>query len=202
MYTIIFNKYKTHIFQYDSRYYIGYPDCPWCGGKLEIKDGKRGEFLGCSNFPDCKFSKDMEPEHKILIGEECPECGAELEIKDSFKGEFISCVNFPKCRYSRDIDLGYGYCPDCGNPVSRKAKACPNCGCPVVSMTPDGVVRIKLSNLINTMTRQSVSIKGENGQDLWRGNAGQIAEFYLERQTQITIKYHTAAMHGEGHVRV
>ena len=84
-------------------------------------------------------------------------------------------------------------CPDCKNPVSRRAKSCPNCGCPVVAMTPDGIVSIKLSNLINTMTKQSVSIKDKNGQELWKGNAGQIAEVYLEKETEITIKYHTAA---------
>ena len=120
----------------------------------------------------------------------CVKCGTEIDETDKF------CSN---CGYQVNSDVtskepsGLMNCPDCGNPVSRKAKACPNCGCPVISMTPDGVVRIKLSNLINTMTRQGVSIKDENGQVLWKGNAGQIAEIYFERQTQVTIKYHTAA---------
>lgn len=29
--------------------------CPRCGGKLVERDGKYGKFLGCSNFPKCRF---------------------------------------------------------------------------------------------------------------------------------------------------
>ena len=32
--------------------------CPRCGGKLIKKVGKYGEFLGCSNYPKCKFIKN------------------------------------------------------------------------------------------------------------------------------------------------
>lgn len=120
----------------------------------------------------------------------CGKCGAEVSESDRFCSSCGEKVNFNE---SLNMPSGLMNCPDCGNPVSRKAKACPNCGCPVVSMTPDGVVRIRLSNLINTMTKQSVSIKSENGQELWKGKAGQIAEIYFERQSIITIKYHTAA---------
>ena len=31
--------------------------CPKCGGKLVDKNGKYGQFIGCSNFPKCKFTK-------------------------------------------------------------------------------------------------------------------------------------------------
>jgi len=31
--------------------------CPKCGGALIIKEGKYGKFYGCSNFPNCRFSK-------------------------------------------------------------------------------------------------------------------------------------------------
>ena len=33
--------------------------CPDCGGKLILKNGKYGEFLGCSNYPRCKFRKNV-----------------------------------------------------------------------------------------------------------------------------------------------
>ena len=29
--------------------------CPKCGGKLVQRTGKKGEFLGCSSFPKCRF---------------------------------------------------------------------------------------------------------------------------------------------------
>ena len=33
--------------------------CPKCGGKLVPRKGKYGEFLGCSNYPKCKFTKKV-----------------------------------------------------------------------------------------------------------------------------------------------
>lgn len=33
--------------------------CPRCGGKLVVRHGKNGDFYGCSNFPKCKFSKNL-----------------------------------------------------------------------------------------------------------------------------------------------
>lgn len=29
--------------------------CPKCGGNLVEKEGKYGKFIGCSNFPKCRF---------------------------------------------------------------------------------------------------------------------------------------------------
>lgn len=31
--------------------------CPKCGGKLVKRHGKYGEFMGCSNYPKCSFTK-------------------------------------------------------------------------------------------------------------------------------------------------
>ena len=31
--------------------------CPECGGKLIVRNGKYGEFTGCSNYPKCKYIK-------------------------------------------------------------------------------------------------------------------------------------------------
>ncbi len=33
--------------------------CPRCNGKLVVRNGKYGDFLGCSNYPRCKFIKKM-----------------------------------------------------------------------------------------------------------------------------------------------
>ncbi len=35
-------------------------NCPKCGGDLIEKNGKYGNFLGCSNFPKCKFTKNIK----------------------------------------------------------------------------------------------------------------------------------------------
>jgi hypothetical protein len=35
-------------------------NCPDCGGKLVLRTGKYGKFLGCSNYPKCKHTKKLE----------------------------------------------------------------------------------------------------------------------------------------------
>lgn len=31
--------------------------CPQCGGELVLRNGKYGKFHGCSNFPECRYTK-------------------------------------------------------------------------------------------------------------------------------------------------
>lgn len=33
--------------------------CPRCGGKLRVRYGARGGFMGCSNYPKCNFTKSI-----------------------------------------------------------------------------------------------------------------------------------------------
>jgi hypothetical protein len=33
--------------------------CPRCKGKLVVRKGKYGEFLGCSNYPQCNFKSNV-----------------------------------------------------------------------------------------------------------------------------------------------
>ena len=59
-------------------------ECPLCPtegrdpGKLEVKLGRYGKFIGCTNYPDCKYIRNMDgserPEPEML-DERCPECG-------------------------------------------------------------------------------------------------------------------------------
>ena len=32
----------------NDEYYVGYQNCPWCGGKLVKKDGINGEYFLCT----------------------------------------------------------------------------------------------------------------------------------------------------------
>ncbi|MFH1207841.1 MAG: restriction endonuclease [Patescibacteria group bacterium] len=34
--------------------------CPRCGGMLQERHGKFGEFIGCGNYPKCKFTKPIQ----------------------------------------------------------------------------------------------------------------------------------------------
>ena len=33
--------------------------CPKCGGKLVLRNGKRGKFYGCSNYPKCRYTAQV-----------------------------------------------------------------------------------------------------------------------------------------------
>ncbi len=70
--------------------------CPQCGKQMTIKWGRKGKFLSCSGFPDCKFA---EP---FMTGVKCPEpgCGGELVERRSKRGAtFYGCSKFPNCTH-------------------------------------------------------------------------------------------------------
>ena len=33
--------------------------CPRCGGSLKLRNGKFGSFLGCSSYPDCRYTENI-----------------------------------------------------------------------------------------------------------------------------------------------
>ncbi|MEN8154441.1 MAG: topoisomerase DNA-binding C4 zinc finger domain-containing protein [Acidobacteriota bacterium] len=78
--------------------------CPDCGSKLIKRKGKFGSFLGCSGYPECKYTfdlgkKDEEPDENMV----CPECGNPLRERNGKFGKFLGCSNYPECRFTRKI---------------------------------------------------------------------------------------------------
>jgi DNA topoisomerase-1 len=72
------------------------PKCPQCGGRLIKRSGKENLFLGCSNYPECRFSFDFGREE---INLKCPDCGKLMSIREGKYGSFASCSGFPDCNY-------------------------------------------------------------------------------------------------------
>ena len=70
--------------------------CSQCGKPMIVKWGRKGKFLSCSGYPECKNSKS------ITSGVKCPEpnCGGELIERRSRRGFFYGCSNFPNCRFT------------------------------------------------------------------------------------------------------
>lgn len=92
--------------------------CPQCGSKLAIKHGRNGKFIGCTNFPDCNFTKSIIK----TTGVKCPKCdGGELIEKVSKKGKrFYGCSNFPECDYATWDKPTGEKCPECGDLLVHK----------------------------------------------------------------------------------
>lgn len=106
-------------------------NCPECGKKMIVKLGKYGNFLSCSDYPQCKGIKSLETDQdkNEIIDEKCPECGSDLTIKTGRFGKFIACSNYPKCKYTRSVNEQNKKeldkkCPECkkGNIVELKNK--------------------------------------------------------------------------------
>jgi len=70
--------------------------CPNCGSELVAKTGRFGPFVGCSNYPECKYIKKEPPKE---TGETCPNCGSGLVEKRGRFGPFVGCSNYPECKY-------------------------------------------------------------------------------------------------------
>ena len=100
--------------------------CPNCGKPLVYRKGKYGEFIGCSDYPNCTYIEKEKPD--VIVDHLCPKCGGQLVLRKGKRGEFIGCMNYPKCTYMEDKD---------GNPLSKEKKPveipadapiCPQCG--------------------------------------------------------------------------
>jgi DNA topoisomerase-1 len=71
--------------------------CPECGGDLVIKIGRYGKFVGCANFPTCRFTQPW----MIKTGAVCPKDGGDLVERRTKKGQtFYGCVNYPACDFT------------------------------------------------------------------------------------------------------
>jgi DNA topoisomerase-1 len=114
---------------------VGLPanlECPTCGGPLNIKLGRNGHFLACSNYPECKFTSDYIRDEKGIIqpvkrAEDeltdipCDKCGAPMIKKEGKYGQFLACSKYPDCKHTRSLAPSNGGAPT-GVP-------CPTEGC-------------------------------------------------------------------------
>ena len=97
------------------------PLCPQEGrapGHLVIKLGRYGKFIGCSNWPDCSYIRNLDGQERKepeVLEETCPECGKPLAKKWGRFGQFIGCTGYPECRYIKREEQKTGVkCPKCG----------------------------------------------------------------------------------------
>jgi DNA topoisomerase-1 len=71
--------------------------CPSCGeGRLSLKIGKFGAFIGCSNYPDCRFTRQLaESADKAALSNEGkllgtdPETGLDITLRSGRFGPYV-----------------------------------------------------------------------------------------------------------------
>ncbi|MBF0199308.1 MAG: topoisomerase DNA-binding C4 zinc finger domain-containing protein [Planctomycetes bacterium] len=98
-----------------------------------VKLGRMGKFLSCSDYPTCKFAKqlgELSEERKALIekykDQICPDCNSPMTVKASRYGDFLACSAYPKCKKALPIVKSSGVtCPVCTKEelVEKKGRA-------------------------------------------------------------------------------
>ena len=130
--------------------------CPNCGGTMLIRESKRGQFLGCGNFPKCRTILQMsaletgvtdgsagadgapasaeagaagaEPAVDLPV---CDKCGAPMAIRRA-RGVFLGCTAYPACKNSMPLPPELkAALPSRPKPITT-SEACPDCGKPMV----------------------------------------------------------------------
>jgi DNA topoisomerase-1 len=90
--------------------------CPECGGDLLERRGRFGKFIACSNYPDCKYKRNLPGSERAEdqpTDEICPTCGKPMVIKHGRFGKFIACSGYPECKTTKPVTLGIA-CPQTG----------------------------------------------------------------------------------------
>ncbi len=102
--------------------------CPECGNQLVIRHGRYGKFIGCSDFPTCRFTEPWLEKIGVL----CPLDGGEIIKRRTKKGRtFYGCANYPECEFTSWKRPIAHACPACGGLLvveNRTSAVCTQCG--------------------------------------------------------------------------
>ena len=98
--------------------------CENCGAGMVIKFGRFGQFLACSNYPECRTTRELtkptagagdgdgakakdtgatEGGAESEAPEVCELCGKPMALKRGRFGQFLGCTGYPECRNIRKI---------------------------------------------------------------------------------------------------
>jgi DNA topoisomerase-1 len=103
--------------------------CPECKkGDLLIRWGRYGKFIGCSRFPECRYTEPWLEK----LGVDCPNCedGELVERKTRRGRTFYGCTNYPECEWTSWKRPLPDPCPVCGGLLivqNKEWAQCLNC---------------------------------------------------------------------------
>ena len=101
--------------------------CPDCGHDLVKKRGRFGEFIACSNYPKCNYTKPI----LSTIGVKCPKCreGDIVKRKSKNGRTFYGCSRYPECDYVAWNRPAGEKCPECGEELYKRGSTifCAKC---------------------------------------------------------------------------
>jgi DNA topoisomerase-1 len=102
-------------------------ECPDCGSPLNIRHGRFGKFIGCSNFPTCRYTEPWLEK----IGVRCPKDHGDIVVRRTRKGRvFYGCANYPECDFTSWKRPLPKPCPECGGmlvQIGKNRERCLKC---------------------------------------------------------------------------
>ncbi len=96
--------------------------CDRCGGLMVIRWGRKGFFLACASYPECRNTQDFmrNEQGEVVIREAqeethetCPRCGSPMVVRQGRFGEFLACSQYPRCKTTKPKHLNIP-CPEEG----------------------------------------------------------------------------------------
>jgi DNA topoisomerase-1 len=108
-------------------------DCPKCGKKLSSRLGRSGRFIGCTAYPECDYTRNVDGEEttasepEVVADRKCPKCESDLWVRTGKYGKFIGCSSYPKCKHIESLEQPTNTgvdCPQCkkGEILVRKSR--------------------------------------------------------------------------------
>jgi DNA topoisomerase-1 len=113
--------------------------CNKCGKPMMVKDGRFGQFLACSGYPECKNTLnatmnengEVVPQEAQATDTVCELCGKPMAVKRGRYGQFLGCSGYPECKNikkmgkdgkitKQEIVLSDEACEICGKPMAVK----------------------------------------------------------------------------------
>jgi DNA topoisomerase-1 len=110
---------------------------------MVLKSGRRGPFMACSAYPECRFTMDIDEDGNVSKPEKvdvtCEECGKPMVVRSGRRGKFLGCSGYPECRNTKPLPGtggggGGGGGAGKGGPRKRRGPPkttdidCPQCG--------------------------------------------------------------------------
>jgi DNA topoisomerase-1 len=113
--------------------------CNKCGKAMLVKEGRFGQFLACSGYPECKNTMNaVKNENGEIVAQEAPTtdevcelCGKPMSVKRGRYGQFLGCTGYPECKNikkmgkdgkvtAQEAVVTDEVCENCGKPMALK----------------------------------------------------------------------------------
>jgi len=167
--------------------------CPSCGnGRLGLKLGRYGAFVGCSNYPECKYTRQLGAKHGEANGAEPRELGVDPDSGESVtlrtgrfgpyvqlgngekpkrqsipKGIDVSTIDFEAARRLLSLPREVGKHPETGNPImanfGRYGPYVTHDGQYASLDSPDEVFTVGLNRAVSALAEKKAKSRAPRG---------------------------------------